>query len=122
MPARGGVAAVRTLLLCFLLATVLPGCALFHKHGQPLACRDPKFSGNTQNLPPLQVPPGMTAPDTHNAVHIPALNEPEPVRPRSAPCLPFPPSFAVPVTHGPPVRSTVPPPPIAPAPLPPAVQ
>jgi hypothetical protein len=57
------------------------------------------------------IPQGMTAPDTHNAVHIPPLSTPEPVRPQSAPCLPFPPSFAVPETHGPPVRSTVPLPP-----------
>jgi hypothetical protein len=108
---RDGVAAVRTLLLCVAVATALPGCALFHRHRPAVGCRDPKFSSNSDSRPPLLVPPGMTAPDTHNAVHIPALTEPEPSRPLSAPCLAFPPSFAVPETRGPPVRSTVPPPP-----------
>ncbi len=116
LPTRSGVAAVRTLLLCLTIATALPGCFLFRKHGVPTACREPKFAGSTDSRGPLQVPPGMSAPDTHSAVHIPALNEPEPVRPQSAPCLSFPPSFAVPETHGPPVRSPVPPPPPEPAP------
>jgi len=96
----------------------LPGCALFHRHRTPAGCREPKFAGSTDSRPPLQVPPGLSAPDTHNAVHIPALNEPEVARPRTAPCLSFPPSFVVPDTHGPSVRPTVPPPPPAPAPAP----
>ena len=118
VPTRDGTAAVRTLLLCLAVATALPGCALFHRHRPVVGCREPKFTTNTANLPPLKVPPGMSAPDTHNAVHIPALNEPEPARALSATCLSFPPSFAVPQTHGPPVRSTVPPPPPATPPAP----
>jgi hypothetical protein len=104
-------------LLCVALAAVLPGCSLFHRHGPVVGCHEPKFSTNTASLAPLQVPAGMSAPDTHNAVRIPALNEPEPSRPLSDPCLSFPPSFAVPETRGPPVRSPVVPPPLAPAPV-----
>jgi hypothetical protein len=116
LPPSSGVTAVRNLLLCLSLAALLPGCALFHRHGPVIGCHEPKFSSNTDSRPPLQVPVGMSAPDTHNAVHIPALNEPEPSRPLSAPCLSFPPSFAVPETRGPPVRSPVVPPPPTPAP------
>ncbi len=99
------------LLLCLTVATALPSCSLFHRHRTPVGCREPKFASSTASLPPLQVPPGMSAPDTHNAVRIPALDEPEPKRLASAPCLSMPPSFAVPATHGPPVRSSVPLPP-----------
>jgi hypothetical protein len=95
---------------------LLPGCAWFHRHGAPVGCHEPKFAGSTDNRPPLQVPAGLTAPDTHNAVHIPELNEPERARPRSAPCLSFPPSFVVPETRGPPVRAPVAPPPRTPPP------
>ncbi|HXN09948.1 MAG TPA: hypothetical protein VN859_01805 [Steroidobacteraceae bacterium] len=100
------------LLLCLTVATALPGCSLFHRHRSTVGCREPKFAPNTVSLPPLRVPPGMSAADTHNAVRIPALDVPEPSRPPSAPCLSMPPSFAVPETHGPPVRSSVPLPPV----------
>jgi hypothetical protein len=105
---RDGVAAVRTLLICLAVATTLPGCALFHRHRAAAGCREPALAATAASLPPLRVPAGMSAPDTHNAVRIPPLDEPEPARPRSAPCLSMPPSFAVPETHGPPVRSSVP--------------
>jgi len=98
------------LLLCFTVAA-LPGCSLFHRHGSAAGCREPTLAATAATLPPLRVPAGMSAPDTHNAVRIPSLDEPEPSRPRSAPCLSMPPSFAVPETHAPPVRSSVPLPP-----------
>jgi hypothetical protein len=96
------------LLIGLAVATALPGCALFHRHGSAVGCREPTLAAAAASLPPLRVPPGMSAPDTRNAVRIPPLDEPEPVRPRSAPCLSMPPSFAVPETHGPPVRSSAP--------------
>jgi uncharacterized lipoprotein len=70
----------------------LSGCSWFH-HRDRAKCREPLIGAGARNLPPLQVPAGLDAPDTRNAIKIPPLNEPE--RPRSPqdPCLSRPPSY-----------------------------
>ena len=57
-------------------------------------CRDKQPYMKAQSIAPLRIPPGMDMPDTSNALHIPALNEPQPP-PRTSrdPCLDAPPSF-----------------------------
>ena len=47
-------------------------------------------------LPPLQAPAGLEAPDTRNALKVPPLNTPERVRGKDEPCLDIPPPFASP--------------------------
>jgi hypothetical protein len=58
---------------------------------------------NATSVPPLRVPAGLDAPDTHATLKIPALNEPEPPpRGPNDPCLDEPPSFATPRPPRPP--------------------
>lgn len=75
-----------------LAACALAGChrGLLKEH----ACNKPQPYASAQSIPPLRVPPGIDAPDTHAALKIPPLNEPTPP-PRSlrAPCLDEPPPF-----------------------------
>jgi hypothetical protein len=71
---------------------MLTGCALFHHRSLALACSERPFQGNSDPGVPLVVPEGMSAPETRNNIKIPALNEPEPSRPRN--CLAMPPSFS----------------------------
>ena len=48
------------------------------------------------SVPPLKVPAGLDAPDTTNALRLPALNEPAPPRAHvKDPCLDEPPPFKV---------------------------
>ena len=72
---------------------VLASCALFHHHTLALACSERPFQGNADPGRPLIVPEGMSPPDARSNVKIPALDESEQPRPRSA-CLAMPPSFA----------------------------
>jgi uncharacterized lipoprotein len=82
-------------LLCAGAALALAGChrGLLREH----ACNKPQLYESAGNIPPLKVPPGVDAPDTHGALKIPPLNEPAPP-PRSltAPCLDEPPSYTTP--------------------------
>jgi uncharacterized lipoprotein len=80
----------------FLLALALlslSGCSWMHHGKRSERCREPAVGNEVKNMPPLQVPSGLDAPDTRNAIKVPPLNEPE--RPRSPgdPCLSMPPSF-----------------------------
>ncbi len=48
------------------------------------------------SIPPLKIPPGLEAPDTTNALHLPQLNEPAPPpRTGQQPCLDEPPPYKV---------------------------
>ncbi|MGH8219090.1 MAG: hypothetical protein ACREUT_11100 [Steroidobacteraceae bacterium] len=90
--------APRRVLACAgiaLAAFLVAGC-----HGSILrgnTCNKPQPYASAQSIPPLRVPSGIDAPDTHAALAIPALNEPAPP-PRSLrePCLDAPPPFATP--------------------------
>jgi hypothetical protein len=91
---RAGLGA---LLSCALLLPLLPGCTLydriFHRHRDPAACRERPFIGNTDSRPPLQVPEGMSAPDTRNAIKIPQLASAPADLSATEPCLAQPPPF-----------------------------
>jgi uncharacterized lipoprotein len=83
---------IRHLLAVGVALLAMSGCSWFH-HGSHSKCREPTIGIGAKNLPPLQVPAGLDAPDTRNAIKIPPLTEPE--RPRSPqdPCLSRPPSY-----------------------------
>jgi uncharacterized lipoprotein len=60
-------------------------------------CHEVQPYMKSTSVPPLKVPAGLDAPDTTNALKLPALNEPQPP-PRGSkdPCLDEPPPFKVP--------------------------
>ena len=97
---RTGIGA---LLTCLSAVLLLSGCSLFHRHRTGAGCQERPFSGNAENLAPLKAPPGLDAPDTHEQIKIPQLNEPEQVRSRTASCLDQPPRY-VSAPPQPPVR------------------
>jgi uncharacterized lipoprotein len=76
-----------------LLLLALGGCSWMHHGRHGARCREPAVGGEAKNLPPLKMPPGLDAPDTRNAIKVPALNEPERPRAPGEPCLSMPPSF-----------------------------
>ena len=80
------------LALCALLLLSQTGCAWMHR-GHHSGCKEPAIGGDVRNLPPLQIPAGLDAPDTRNAIRIPPLDEPERPRAPTDPCLSRPPSF-----------------------------
>ena len=75
----------------------LTGCHPFkHLRGSG-ACHDTKPYMRAGSIAPLKIPAGLDAPDTTNALHIPALTAPAPpARKRTDPCLDEPPPFSVP--------------------------
>ena len=83
---------LRILWLVPLLAA-LGGCHSLRSK----SCHGKQPYMQSKSVPPLVVPPGLDAPDTTNALRLPALNEPPPP-PRHAnqPCLDEPPPFKVP--------------------------
>ena len=84
------------LVALLLLPPALEGCRIVRAVGAS-ACHDPKQPYlEATSVPPLQIPAGLDAPDTSNALKLPKLNEPAPP-PRSGnqPCLDAPPSFKV---------------------------
>jgi len=84
-------------LVTVLGAGILSGC----KSGL-VSCRaDDKDYAGSEEVPPLQAPPGLDAPDTRNALKVPPLNTPERVRGKNEPCLDSPPPFASPATATP---------------------
>jgi uncharacterized lipoprotein len=59
-------------------------------------CHDVQPYMGAATVAPLKIPAGMDAPDTTNALRLPALNEPAPpARKKGDPCLDEPPSFKV---------------------------
>lgn len=55
-------------------------------------CLSPEY-GSGDTIPPLEVPLGLDAPDTRNALKIPDLNEPERPHAKGEPCLDEPPPY-----------------------------
>ncbi|MGH8232209.1 MAG: hypothetical protein ACRESY_10335 [Steroidobacteraceae bacterium] len=85
-------------MLCVAMLPLLCGCTLWnrvlHRGGRnPESCTEKPFKGNTDSLPPLKVPQGLSAPDTRNAVKIPDLGPQAREVPKLQPCLALPPSF-----------------------------
>ena len=80
-----------------LMALLLPmsGCHLMRGISVN-TCRDSQPYLKARSVASLQVPAGLDAPDTTNALRLPKLNEPAPP-PRGAkqPCLDAPPPFKV---------------------------
>jgi len=86
---------VRGIVLLLLVLPLTGGCHVF-RSASAKACHNSQPYQKAQTVPPLQIPSGMDAPDTTNALHLPALNEPPPPpRKGSQPCLDEPPSFKV---------------------------
>lgn len=86
--------ALRSLLWLAPLWAALTGCHPF-RH-LTYACHKPQVYMRATSIPPLKVPTGLDTPDTTNALHLPALNEPAPpARKGREPCLDEPPSYKV---------------------------
>lgn len=82
-----------------IAAFALAGChrGILKQH----SCNKPQPYASAQSIPPLRVPSGLDAPDTHAALKIPPLNEPTPPpRSLSEPCLDEPPQFVMPGASG----------------------
>jgi uncharacterized lipoprotein len=89
----------RVALIGVLAALVgLAGCHPLQKlRNVGGTCNDSKPYMKAGSVAPLKIPPGLDAPDTATALHIPALNAPElPPRKRTDPCLDEPPQFKIP--------------------------
>jgi hypothetical protein len=91
-------AAPGALLICAAMLPLLAGCTLYDRvfHRTPknaASCHEKPFAGNADSRPPLKVPEGLSAPDTRNAVKIPALGAADRERPKTEPCLALPPQF-----------------------------
>lgn len=66
------------------------GCGLLPDAAR--GCDKPQAYQSAQEMPNLQVPPGADAPDTRNALRIPAV--PAPQRPpEEGRCLDYPPAY-----------------------------
>ncbi|HEY0768418.1 MAG TPA: hypothetical protein VGD47_10720 [Steroidobacteraceae bacterium] len=60
------------------------------------SCHQPQPYMSARSVAPLKIPAGLDAPETGNALRIPALNEPAPPAHKGKdPCLDAPPSFKV---------------------------
>jgi uncharacterized lipoprotein len=82
-----------------VLSSVLALSALSGCGKRMATCRqDNKDYVGAPELPPLKAPPGLEAPNTRNALKVPALNTPERVRGRDEPCLDAPPPYSTPKT------------------------
>jgi len=77
------------------MLSLLSGCHVF-RGASAKACHGAQPYQKAQSAPPLKIPPGVDAPDTTNALRLPALNEPAPPpRKGKQPCLDEPPPFKV---------------------------
>ena len=82
-------------LLLLLLLPLMSGCHTF-RNASAKACHGPQPYQKAQSVPPLTIPSGLDAPDTANALRLPALNDPAPPpRKGKQPCLDEPPPFKV---------------------------
>ena len=100
-----------TVLLALVAATGLSGC---FKSKMTSCNQTNKDYAGAQEVPPLQAPAGLDAPNTRNALKVPPLNTPERVRGKDEPCLDIPPPFSSPKTNAP--KTSTPPPAEAPKP------
>jgi uncharacterized lipoprotein len=78
-------------LLTVVATASLSGC--FKSRLTSCNQSDKNYAG-AQELPPLQAPPGLEAPNTRNALKVPPLNTPERARGKDEPCLDIPPPFS----------------------------
>ena len=86
---------VRGIVLLLLMLPLAGGCHFF-RNASAKACHSPQSYQKAQSVPPLKIPSGLDAPDTTNALHLPALNDPPPAKRKgSQPCLDEPPSYKV---------------------------
>jgi uncharacterized lipoprotein len=81
---------VGILLASALALAVLPGC----KSKMQSCHQTNKDYAGAREMPPLQAPPGLEAPNTRNALKVPPLNTPERIRGKDEPCLDIPPPFS----------------------------
>ena len=79
------------LLLSLVSATGLSGC---FKSKMASCNQTNKDYAGAREMPPLQAPAGLDAPNTRNALKVPPLNTPERVRGKDEPFLDIPPPFA----------------------------
>jgi uncharacterized lipoprotein len=81
------------------LAVVLPVLSGCHAMRAVTAesCHKPQPYMKAVSVPALKIPPGLTAPNTSDALTVPALKGPTPPSPSAhQPCLDAPPSYLVP--------------------------
>jgi len=78
-------------LLGLVATTGLSGCF----KSKMVSCNQSnKDYAGAKEMPPLQAPAGLDAPNTRNALKVPPLNTPERLRGKDEPCLDIPPPFA----------------------------
>ena len=93
--------ALRSLLWLTPLVLMAAGCHPFRHFTYACHKKQPYMSASS--VPALSIPPGMDAPDSANALHLPQLNEPAPpARQGREPCLDEPPPFKTPKAAAPP--------------------
>ncbi|HTX06360.1 MAG TPA: hypothetical protein VMD06_11075 [Steroidobacteraceae bacterium] len=82
------------LALALLVPLSLSGCRTIHHLLNDDTCNKPQPYQSATSIAPLNIPPGLAAPDTNHALDVPNLDTPPPP-PRSPtdPCLAAPPSF-----------------------------
>lgn len=74
----------------------LSGCHSLHSFARSCANDGDAYLKAT-SVPPIKVPLGIDPPDTHSALQVPVLNQPEPpLRGPKDPCLDAPPKFTEP--------------------------
>ncbi|MBV8144407.1 MAG: hypothetical protein JO184_05310 [Gammaproteobacteria bacterium] len=85
----------RGAMVLLMVAPLVSGCHVF-RNASAKACHGPQPYQKATTVAPLKIPSGLDAPDTTNALRLPALNEPPPP-PRKGrdPCLDEPPPFKV---------------------------
>ena len=101
------------LLVALVATTGLSGC---FKSKLSSCNQTNKDYAGAREMPPLQAPPGLDAPNTRNSLKVPPLNTPERARGKDEPCLDIPPPFSSQKTATPKTSTPPPPPPEAPKP------
>lgn len=91
---------MRHWLIALAVATALTGCKT-----PGGGCGKPPEYTNSDSIPPLQVPPGMDAPNTRGALRVPELDTPERPRGPDEPCLDQPPKYVPPPKPLPPPQA-----------------
>ncbi|HEU4593384.1 MAG TPA: hypothetical protein VFS13_20970 [Steroidobacteraceae bacterium] len=103
---------IATLVLVSTFAVMASGC---FKSKMTSCNQSNKDYAGAQEVPPLQAPPGLDAPNTRNALKVPPLNTPERVRGKDEPCLDIPPPFSTPKADARPATPAAPAAPATPA-------
>lgn len=79
-------------ILLAIVALTLQGCRAITG-----SCHDPAPYTRAESAAPLEIPPGLDAPNIRNALKIPELNAPAPPpRKHGDPCLDAPPQYVTP--------------------------